>query len=155
MAKKVLIRLKSKPNKPVRKKKIRCEVPICGDISLQKMLEITNEVNPKDVVLEYVAGWDDSYCELVWHREETDEEFKVRMDEYLDMKTKYDKWYSANKEIVDQEIERRSKEEAEKKLKEKAYQAKMAEREKQKLQKRIKELAKKQARLEKELDNNV
>jgi len=151
MAKKVLIKLKSKPAKPVRQKKVRYSETIEGDITLQYVLDLTKGIDPKEVIIDYDYYYDYSSCEIVWHREETDEEFKVRMDDYLEKKKKYDKWYKDNKELVDQEIERRAKEEAEKKLKEKAYQAKLAEKEQKKPQKRIKELAKEQARLEKEL----
>lgn len=149
MARKALIRLRSKPRKPQRRT-IEYTTDIYDGQTLAEAMRDLGCEDPSQILItkdySYYNGHDDySYDVTLRHsREQTDEEYEEELAAYHQRLEKYNQWYEENREVIEEELERRKQELA------KSSVAAIQRQEKL-MQKRKAHLEKELARLEKKL----
>ncbi len=151
MAKEALIKLKTKPKRPKRRK-VKYRTELTEGMSLGKLLEsFRAEDNLDDVYYEedrYQDYYDREYVSTTSYftieREENDEEYQQQLDRYETRLAKYEKWYKENEEVIlaevarrKQKLEEKAKIDTEKTMKRLQKQQKMVEKDLARLEKRL------------------
>ena len=108
MSKKALIRLKEEPKKPLRRI-VNSFHTINDGETLQSIMSYFDCEDPSLIIVdrEYSFDLEDSEFIAKYSREQTDEEYEEEMKRYRERKKKYDVWYKKNKDLIEQEIQRR------------------------------------------------
>jgi len=116
---KSLIKIKKKPTKPVRRKRIEIDLgSICGD-SLETVIDMAKGYDIGNCTIEsYFSGGSsffgyevdcDSTC-LVYEGEEPIFKYKERLADYDKKKAEYDSWLAKNKKLIVKEMKQRASE---------------------------------------------
>lgn len=146
MAKKVLIKIRSKPTKPQHQKSVRFSEYISDGDSLEHIVNMIGKDNLSTAYIIDHGGWNDTDLYVEWTESETVSQFNERMKVYEQKLAEWQKWYDENEELILKEKARRKEVADAKKAKELAAEEK-------RYKKRIKEIEKEKAKLDKELDN--
>ena len=150
MVKKVKIKLKKKPVKPVRKEKVMVKYHIDDGATMSGLMEWAKGLNKdfsniifySDIQHEYYGY---TYAETYFYTEipEPDEEYHERFDSYSKSLCKYYKWYEKNEVLIEEELKRRELEAEAKAKKETIKKEIRIGREKIRLEKELKKIQEK------------
>lgn len=97
------IQLKHKPKKPIKKEKIYKEYIINDDSTIQDLIDNNIPLSAKfniTIETDYYNSYE-AKVYLSYETEESDESFQYRINEYVNKKQEYDKWYEKNKEDIE------------------------------------------------------
>lgn len=147
MMKNVLIKIRSAPKRPERKK-VKIEYILYDGDTLDSVINyfLTKGC---DITNVYVDCYSDEYYNIsnlrfISTRDETDEEYNQRINKYQNELEKYNRWYNDNRELIERELTRRREEEQRKLVRK-------TEREKRKLLKDKKMLEKQLSKIEEQI----